>query len=233
MEKMEVFIEWLQSENRWGEDSSLADVTVVKYDDSIFEFENEEYIVQDDEGADELFKQYIFSFIDDVGYTGFSEDFQTAIFNDKDFVDEEGLFSEIADSLAESIRESPESYYSFFDLDLLREKIPTLDNYDPDELDLDDEEEVVKFAVSNEILEDSDFIEAAQKYIEDYGVVEYIIDIYGEETAKDIFTPYMNDEAIAQEVEKWDGRGGLASYDGNEIKFKASDGSVWYLYRIS
>ena len=193
------------------------------YRDDIFEVNGEEYLVVDDDEADEIVEDDIESLIDDVGLEAFTPVMQDWILYNA--IDNTNWFDE---ALEEDM-----NYYvdDLSDEELVNEAI----NYgviDEDDAYVEDEDG------NEEINPELDIEDLGEKLVQALvddksDAYEWYVESFGEKSVRDLIkdgTITLDYQAIAEECIRWNGRGNsLASYDGDEIEL---DNGL-YAYRIN
>lgn len=193
--------------------TEYADIEVVDVNENIHSYslsDGTEYIVLDDDEADEAVRDYTENFIDDVGVTGFTPDFQEWIYTNA--FDDSGFY--------DIMREYYENYYyDLDDADIISEAedAELLDVEDEDNADIDSlRYDLIEYSIDNEP-------DAVTWFRDNFGDDAFNKQLASMSYALDINT-------IAEEMVYWDGRGHvLSSYDGDELELP--DG--YYGYRIN
>lgn len=217
---------------------------------SIFEVlipskEGEEYTVGTEEDMDRAIREYYESFIDDVGITGFREEYW------KNHIDSEKIYDEALEMYEYEVRDNPESYLSDSDRELsssqedeiskleeekeelelrLHDMNPEDDDYDEvtdriDEIEVEIDE--IKDSPEGEYNENAinEKIEEMAEYYRDNP--EEYASTYGIDLSE-----YVDKDELIDSVISDDGYGAMSSYDGNydSIEFK---GETYYIMRIN
>ena len=184
------------------EEEEREAVKISSYSDREVTYYNEEYLVVTEEEAEEEFRDYQQSLIEEVGLQAFSERAQQYIIDN--FCDNETLLA--------YIREDFEVYVENIkhEGDRLQEEM--------EEAEVSTEEEYIDY-----LCEEWEGNE-----------VEYFINNFGEEDFSKMVTEnhLIDWDDVIDWVEREDGRGCLASYDGveNEVEI---EGEVMYVYRTN
>ena len=165
----------------------IEEIMINGYDE--IEVDGATYKILTDEEAEEEFKSYQENFFDDIGLSGYSENFQT-------WIKENALDKDYFDDI---VRESMESYIEdikYDGEDRLSEEM--------EDVGVETEEEYLDYLIDNA----GDSIE----YVKDnYG------DYYLDTILKD--NPWLIDlDKVIEEIKSWDGRGCLAYYDNEELE---------------
>ena len=165
----------------------IEEIMINGYDE--IEVDGATYKILTDEEAEEEFKSYQENFFDDIGLSGYSENFQT-------WIKENALDKDYFDDI---VRESMESYIEDIKYDgedrLLEEM---------EDVGVETEEEYLDYLIDNA----GDSIE--------YFEVNFGGD-YLDEMLQD--KPYLIDlDKVIEEIKSWDGRGCIAYYDGEELE---------------
>lgn len=194
----------------------VDEITDYRYGNHAFECESESgaWEVLTDDEADEEFYDYEISMIDDLGLDSFTENFQEWI-----------LENAIDESWFEQVAEEESDYYiSEMDdeelLDYAKNHKLVKKDLDIDDFDRDDVEEDCKSEYKDEILKD--------------GMSYYFESIYGRHWAKEMKDQLINEidwDVVIDELKDREGRGSIASYDGEENEVK-SNGTWFYIYQI-
>ena len=170
----------------------------INYDDEI-KIDGATYRVLTYEEAEEEFKSYQENLFDDMGFSGYSENFQSWIKEnalDKDYFDD--IMRELMESYIEDIKYEGEERLS----------------EEMENAGVETEEEYLEYLID----------EAGDS-------LEYVIDNFGSDYLDELLEdkPWLIDlDRVIEEIEKWDGRECLASYDGEEIELD----NGYYAYRI-
>ena len=177
-------------------------------DRNIIEVNGAEYLVLTDEEADEVFYDYEMELLEDLGIEGLSDSFKSWVYDNA--IDNEYF--------EECVRESYESY---------AEDIESEESYSDFENRL--QEEMNEWGAKDK----EEFIDKlTENAIEEYGgAIQYCIDNYGEEWFNRVLrnNSYLIDyDSIIEEIERWDGRGIIATYD-----FEEKETDNYYVYRIN
>lgn len=185
----------------------VKDVTIEKskYDDNVFIINGKEYMILTDKEADEVHKDYIASFVDDAGISGFSEFAQGYIF---DYCIDTSWFDD-------AMRESFEFY-----IEDIRNETASCDEFS-NRL----EEEMAEACCDNE----DSYIEHLCLSYEN--AVEWYRDNFGEDSFNQAVNTncYVDISKISEFCIEHDGRGhSLSSYDGNELELD----NEYYAYRV-
>lgn len=196
--------------------------------DSTFSTEDGEiYVVLDESEASDAFYESVENFIDECGIDGFSEIMQDWIKDnavDSDWF--ETAYKEDSEFYANDVwEEEDEKYGNRLISELYSDGVISDEDFESDE---DDE------PLFDECLWDQD--ELVAKYVEsrvdnedDY--IGYFRFNFGESTFMDVIKQnnLLNIDKIADELERWDGRGpSLSYYDGVEHDL----GNGYYAYRV-
>ena len=177
-------------------------------DRSIIEVNGAEYMVLTDEEADESFYNYEMELLEDLGIEGLSDSFKSWVYNNA--ID--------SDYFEECIRETYEDY---------ADDIEYEESYSDFENRL--QEEMNDWGANDK----EEFIDKlTESAIDEYGgAIQYCIDNYGEEWFNRVLrnNSYLIDyDSIIEEIERWDGRGIIATYD-----FEEKETDNYYVYRIN
>lgn len=182
-----------------------VEVKESQYDENIYVVDGEEYLILTDEEADETHREYIKSFIEDCGITGFTEFAQEYIYEncmDSSWFDE--AMKESFESYVEDIRN--EESDNGFKNRLVEEM------YDNG---CEDEDSYVEYLCSS-------YENGIQWYRENFGDTDFA-SIVNEHCSLDI-------DKISEFCIEYDGRGhSLSSYDGHELELD----DEYYAYRVS
>ena len=177
-------------------------------DKNIVEVNGAEYLVLTDEEADEHFYDYEMELLEDLGIEGLSDSFKSWVYNNA--IDNEYF--------EECIRETYESYADDIENE---ESCSDFENRLQEEMNewgANDKEEFID--------------KLTESTIEEYGgAIQYCLDNYGEEWFNRVLrnNKYLIDyDSIIEEIERWDGRGALATYD-----FEEKETDNYYVYRIN
>lgn len=210
-DRAKALIAGLQEENP----KEYADITVEDMDEDRHEYSlsnGATYIVLDDDEADDAVIDYIENFIDDVGVTGFTPDFQEWIYTNA--FDDSGFY--------DIMREDYEQYYyDLDDADVISEaeELNLLDSEDEDNMDAHDIDSLRDRLIDYRIDDEPD---AVTWFRDNFGDYAFNQQLSGMSYALDMRT-------IAEQATYWDGRGHFLSfYDGDELELP--DG--YYGYRI-
>lgn len=193
------------------------------YDDTVFEVNGEEYLVLDDDEADEAVVDDIENIIDDMGLEAFTDSMQDWIVGNA--IDNTEWFDE-------ALEEDTNYYVDDMSDDEVVENAIDYDLIDEDDAYVEDEDG------NQEINPDLDIEDLGEKLVEELvsrepDAYEWYVDNFGENSVRDLIKEgvlTLDYQAIADEVIRWDGRGNsLASYDGDEIEL---DNGL-YAYRLN
>lgn len=210
-DRAKALIAGLQEENP----KEYADVTIEKVDEDRHEYSlsnGATYVVLDDDEADEAVIDSVENFIDDIGVTGFTPDFQEWIYTNA--FDDSGFY--------DIMREDYEQYYyDLDDADVISEaeELNLLDAEDEDNADADDIDSLRERLIDYHIDDEPD---AVTWFRDNFGD-----DAFNKQLSRMSYALDM--KTIAEEATYWDGRGHfLSTYDGDELELP--DG--YYGYRI-
>ena len=214
-----------------------------------FEYGGAEYLIANDEGADEYAYERVDNLIDDIGYEGFSPGFWEG------HVDADEVADYFEDMFYDDVEDYPEDYLDEDDDRELtqegKDRIESLEEeigeYQEQLEDTDDttEEEELELSIEEleerieEIKDDDDYYdwtdEAKENYVERrkedvrYDPVEFLKD-FGMEDRIDNF---INKEDFIWDVISTDGRGHtISSYDGEEDEIEYNN-EWYYIYRMN
>lgn len=193
------------------------------YDDTVFEVNGEEYLVLDDDEADEAVVNGIENLIDDMGLAAFTESMQDWIVGNA--IDNSEWFDE-------ALEEDMNYYVDDLSDDEVVENAIDYNVIDEDDAYVEDEDG------NEEINPDLDIEDLGEKLVQalideqDDAYTWYVYN-FGENSIRDLIKEgalTLDYQAIADEVIRWDGRGNsLASYDGDEIELE----NGLYAYRLN
>ena len=193
------------------------------YDDTVFEVNGEEYLVLDDDEADEAVVDDIENIIDDMGLEAFTDSMQDWIV---------GNAIDNAEWFDEALEEDMNFYVDDMSDDEVVENAIDYNIIDEDGAYVEDED-------GNQEINPGLYIEdLGEKLVqalidEQDDAYEWYVYNFGENSVRDLIKEgvlTLDYQAIADEVIRWDGRGNsLASYDSDEIEL--DDGL--YAYRIN
>ena len=198
----------------------------IEANDDILTYYGKEYYVLTDDEADEKFEQYQRDLWDDMGIQSFSDNFRDWII--RNAVD--------TDWFEQAMNESNRFYCD----DIVRESSKEFNNrlveecYERGLIDDDDFEENEDGDIDHELCkkDNDDLIELMVESMNDDwdDPVEWYIDNFGEEDLSDCVIEHnlVDLDKVIEEIQKWDGRGMLASYDGEEN----SEGE-FFIYRTN
>ena len=193
------------------------------YNDTVFEVNGEEYLVLDDDEADEAVVDNAENLIYDIGLEGFTDSM-------KDWIVENAI--ENSDWFDDALEEDMNYYVDNMDDDEVVEEAIRYDVIDEDDAYIEDEDG------NQEINPDLDIEDLGEKLVQALiddvdDAYEWYVDNFGENSVRDLIndgTLTLDYQAIADEVMSWDGRGNsLASYDGEEIELE----NGLYAYRLN
>ena len=193
------------------------------YNDTVFEVNGEEYLVLDDDEADEAVVDNAENLIYDIGLEGFTDSM-------KDWIVENAI--ENSDWFDDALEEDMNYYVDNMDDDEVVEEAIRYDVIDEDDAYIEDEDG------NQEINPDLDIEDLGEKLVQALiddvdDSYEWYVDNFGENSVRDLIndgTLTLDYQAIADEVMSWDGRGNsLASYDGEEIELE----NGLYAYRLN
>ena len=199
------------------------------YDDMVVETEDgEEYLVCDEDEAREKAEESIRNFIDDFGFTGFTEDFQEWIKNNA--IDTEWF--------EDAMREGNEFYFD----DILEEDSDKFESRAVEELyergliddeDFDEDEDgnvdYTQFRGDPRDYKD-DFVDDMCEGWDD--PIEWFRDNFGDEQLTEVITRHdlIVIDVVVDTAIEWDGIAHfIATYDGDEIDL----GDGYYAYRLN
>lgn len=193
------------------------------YDDTVFEVNGEEYLVLDDDEADEAAVNDIENLIDEIGLEAFTPTMQYWIVENA--VGNNEWFDE-------ALEEDMNYYVDDLSDDEVVENAIDYGVIDEDDAYVEDEDG------NEEINPDLDIEDLGEKLVqalidEQGDAYTWYVDNFGERGVRDLIkdgTLTLDYQAIADEVISWVGRGNsLASYDGDEIEL---DNGL-YAYRLN
>lgn len=194
------------------------------YTDGALEYGREEYLVLTDDEADDMFREQEEQLFDELGIESFSKDFQNWILNN---AVEEDWFE---DAMNESNR-----YYCE---DIADEKSRNFENrlveecYDRDLINDDDFEKDEDGDPDFEqcLVDQDDLIDRMVEDMAEDDPIEWYRSNFGDEDLSDVVKEHnlIDLNEVIDEVQKWDGRGMLASWDGEEN----SEGE-FFIYRTN
>lgn len=193
------------------------------YTDNVFEVNGEEYLVLDDDEADEAVVDDVENLVDDLGLEAFTDAMQDWILENA--VDNMDWFDD-------ALEEDMNYYVDNMDDDEVVEEAIRYDVIDEDDAYIEDEDG------NQEINPELDLEDVGEKLVqalidEQEDAYTWYVDNFGENSVRDLIndgTITLDYQAIADEVMSWDGRGNsLASYDGDEIEL---DNGL-YAYRLN
>lgn len=165
------------------------------WDDNTIEVEGQTFLVLDDSEADEYYNDYQKELIDDLGLESFSGSFQDWIIDN--CIDEQHFF--------DIMNESNEFYLD----DIENESSWTHDNRLEEEI------------AENNCVDREEYLELLNNNYDN--AVEWYRDSFGDEQFKDYIkeNEHLIDwDSVIEECKRVDGRGILASYDGEEIELE-------------
>ena len=185
-----------------GED--VDDINII--DDERIEINGTEYLVLSDDEADDYFYNYQKELFNDIGIESYSESFRDEILNN--YLDEDHFY----DMMKES--------YEFYIEDIRNESAWNI------EYESRLEEEMTQSDCETE----EDFLEYLMSDYEDKPI-QWYIDNFGIEMLNGYVknNSYLIDiDEVILEVQNRDGRGSLATYDGDELELDDD----YYAYRV-
>lgn len=204
MNKLQAIVNYLSD----VQGMEVTSVKVSEWNENCFEVEADcedmEFLVLDDEEADEEFREYQQETIDDMGIEGFSEWAQEHVKDN--FVDREWF--------EEAMKESYEYY---------------CDDIENEEADDEDFENRLKQEISeNGCSTKEEYVEYLCSTQGD--AIEWYIDNFGNESFNQVIEEQdlINWDDVIEWVKETDGRGALASYDGDEEEYEDL-----YIYRTN
>ncbi len=193
------------------------------YRDDVFDVNDEEYLVLDDDEADEAVVEDVENLVYDIGLEAFTDAMQDWILENA--VDNMDWFDD-------ALEEDMNYYVDNMDDDEVVEEAIRYDVIDEDDAYIEDEDG------NQEINPELDLEDVGEKLVqalidEQEDAYTWYVDNFGENSVRDLIndgTITLDYQAIADEVMSWDGRGNsLASYDGDEIEL---DNGL-YAYRLN
>lgn len=199
------------------------DEIIEGYDDTVFEVNGEEYLVLDDDEADEAVVNDIENLIDDIGLEAFTNSMKDWIV--RNAIDNSEWFDE-------ALEEDMNYYVDDLSDDEVVENAIDYGVIDEDDAYVEDEDG------NQEINPDLDIEDLGEKLVQalvdnEPDAYTWYVDNFGENSVRALIkegTLTLDYQAIADEVISWDGRGNsLASYDGDEIEL---DNGL-YAYRLN
>jgi hypothetical protein len=230
-------------------DSKPEEVTIETYGNTDeYHLDGSEYLVLDDDEADQAALDDVKDFLDDCGIGGFTDSFREYIM--ENCVNSEAFFRDIYDDEYNNILESLDSYRSFAEDDWLvseaksrfedgqipADAFPSMGDYeDPNEYFESSEapDEIFDMMIELDFKEElAD--EITPKYFEQWdNAYEFLEEIYGSNDSSSIMKTldsYMDEDAICKEAVDADGRGHfIAKYDGEEMYL----GEDLYAYQVN
>lgn len=227
LDKANALVEFLTENGE--EDVTVDDIEVNDYDSSSFTVmsSGDEYYVYTDDEADEAFRDYEMSLIEDLGIQSFSKGFQNEIINN--FVDEEPFREFYEDDYFHYATDIAEESDDEFGNRLVRECYEA-DLISDDDFSTDDNGEV---DYTNCTVDEDELVELLRDYM-----VESLNGNFAEQFefdfGKDDFTRFINEnnaidwDAVIEEVKIRDGRGLYSSYDGIEHEY-----DDYFIYRMN
>ena len=184
-------------------EEEMENIEISSYSDKVVAYYNEEYLVVTEEEADEEFRDFQQSLIDDMGLEAFSKWAQQYIINN--FCNEERL--------SEYIREDCEIYVG--DIKYEGNRLEK----EMEEVEVETEEEYIDYLCEEWEGKEVDY------FTFNFGEQELSEIVKGDDTL-------INWDDVIDWVEREDGRECLASYDGKENEIEI-DGEVMYIYRTN
>lgn len=199
------------------------DEIIEGYDDTVFEVNGEEYLVLDDDEADEAVVNDIENLIDDIGLEAFTDSMKDWIV--RNAIDNSEWFDE-------ALEEDMNYYVDDLSDDEVVENAIDYGVIDEDDAYVEDEDG------NQEINPDLDIEDLGEKLVQalvdnEPDAYTWYVANFGKNSVRALIkegTLTLDYQAIADEVISWDGRGNsLASYDGDEIEL---DNGL-YAYRLN
>ena len=214
-----------------------------------FEYGGAEYLIANDEGADEYAYERVDNLIDDIGYEGFSPGFWEGHVDADEVADyfEDMFYDDVEDYPEDHLDEDDDRELTQEGKDRIESLEEEIGEYQEQLEDTDDttEEEELELSIEEleerieEIKDDDDYYdwtdEAKENYVESrkedvrYDPVEFLRD-FGMEDRIDNF---INKEDFIWDVISTDGRGHtISSYDGEEDEIEYNN-KWYYIYRMN
>lgn len=206
------------------DEEEKEDIEVDRHNDKLLTYDGDEYLVVDDDEADEEFEDFQRSLWDDVGIESFSESFQDWIMNNaidsswfEDAMDESNRF------YAEDIKdERSRDYANRLVEECYENGLIDDDDFEKDEDGEPNYEECTK--------DEDDLIDMLVDYMREEDAVQWYRDTFGDDDFKKVVTDnnLVDFDEVIDEVKSWDGRGCLAGYDGVE-----NEEGDFFIYRTN
>ena len=206
------------------DEEEKEEIEVDRYNDKLLTYDGDEYLVVDDDEADEEFEDYQRALWDDMGIESFSESFQDWIMGNaidsswfEDAMDESNRF------YAEDIKDESSREYAnrlveeCYDYGLIDD-----DDFEKDEDGEPNYEECTK--------DEDDLIDMLVDYMREDDAIRWYRDTFGDDDFKNVVIDknLVNFDEVINEVKSWDGRGCLATYDGKE-----NEEGDFFIYRTN
>lgn len=206
------------------DEEEKEEIEVDRHNDKLLTYDGDEYLVVDDDEADEEFRDFQESLWDDMGIQSFSESFQDWILRNalkedwfEDAMDESNRF------YAEDIKdESSREYANRLVEECYENGLIDDDDFEKDEDGEPNYEECTK--------DEDDLIELLVDYLREDDAVEWYRDSFGDEDLSKVVVEknLVDFDEVIDEVKSWDGRGCLATYDGVE-----NEEGDFFIYRTN
>ena len=165
----------------------IEEIAINGYDE--IEIDGATYKILTDEEAEEEFKTYQENFFDDIGFSGYSESFQT-------WIKENALDTDYFDDIVKELQENYIEHIKYESEDRLQKEM--------EDAGVETEEEFLEYLIDNA----GDSIEY---FVNIFGEEQL------DELLKD--NSYLIDlDKVIEEIKSWDGRGCIAYYDGEELE---------------
>lgn len=209
------------------DDEDIENIEEVSEND--FEINGGEYLVLDNSEADEAFEEGVKNFIDEMGISGFSENFQEEILQ---YCLETSWFEQAMEesnrSYAEDIRDEDDSTYG----NRLVQECYDRNLIDDSDFEEDEDGE----PIYDQCLKDeNELIDLLADDMNEGDAVEWYRDNFGEKQLSQAAVKYnlIDEDEVVKRVKMWDGRGPqLASYDGEESE-EVVNGETYFIYRVN
>ena len=206
------------------DEEEKEEIEVDRHNDKLLTYDGDEYLVVDDDEADEEFEDYQRALWDDMGIESFSESFQDWIMSNaidsswfEDAMDESNRF------YAEDIKdERSRDYANRLVEECYENGLIDDDDFEKDEDGEPNYEECTK--------DEDDLIDMLVDYMREDDAIRWYRDTFGDDDFKKVVIDnnLVDFDEVIDEVKSWDGRGCLATYDGNE-----NEEGDFFIYRTN
>lgn len=206
------------------DEEEKEEIEVDRHNDKLLTYDGDEYLVVDDDEADEEFEDYQRALWDDMGIESFSESFQDWIMSNaidsswfEDAMDESNRF------YAEDIKnESSREYANRLVEECYDNGLIDDDDFEKDEDGEPNYEECTK--------DEDDLIDMLVDYMREDDAIRWYRDTFGDDDFKKVVIDnnLVDFDEVIDEVKSWDGRGCLAGYDGVE-----NEEGDFFIYRTN